>query len=506
MKRTIILLVSCVVLSGMLCAQNIRSSCKPAVIGYDSEGSVGEQLSGQPSETEPDSALLLNFHVVKSFGGDILPLAYPYDISVTSRLTVIVVFHSFDTLEECGVWSVSQGGKQVTGLTDRRLMRPQSEYEYPVKRRGIPLINTSVQSFSKLRGKSFGNEFVLGSSLLDSTESLFRGAIAECYVFDRYMKKGEALKIETYLALKYGITLIESDYVSSGDVVLWDYSKNGLYSNGIAGLGKDSVLGLEQKQGSSSEEPDLMTIYVGEISERNSDNLQAMAEHHYLVWGHDNGSLFCDVDSDQDYPLMGRSWLVQSTHSAGNPFSTTVRLRVSDYPDSTLQYYLVIDRSGRGDFGSQSVEYLRQSGVDTLGYVYFSEVVWDLDGSGTDAFTFSCKKEIEEQEDFSDTLFADKEYKQRRFPLQGSLSELVDSYYQLYPNPTTGNYRLLAELPSAVPIVVRVYTMQGSLLKTWQGEGRQQYLFEDYLQTQGNYVIEVETEYERRAFNLVVAR
>jgi len=249
-----------------------------------------------------------------------------------------------------------------------------------------------------------------------------------------------------------------------------------------------------------------MTIYVGEISERNSDNLQAMAEHHYLVWGHDNGSLFCDVDSDQDYPLMGRSWLVQSTHSAGNPFSTTVRLRVSDYPDSTLQYYLVIDRSGRGDFGSQSVEYLRQSGVDTLGYVYFSEVVWDLDGSGTDAFTFSCKKEIEEQEDFSDTLFADKEYKQRRFPLQGSLSELVDSYYQLYPNPTTGNYRLLAELPSAVPIVVRVYTMQGSLLKTWQGEGRQQYLFEDYLQTQGNYVIEVETEYERRAFNLVVAR
>ena len=100
----------------------------------------------------------------------------------------------------------------------------------------------------------------------------YSGDIAEYLVFDYFLKKPEALKIETYLAIKYGISLIASNYLSSSNRILWNYEENEAYSNGIAGIGKDSVMGLLQRQGSSSEEEGLLTLGVGDFTTLNKDN------------------------------------------------------------------------------------------------------------------------------------------------------------------------------------------------------------------------------------------
>ena len=182
-------------------------------LSQNTRSSNNNSQKSASSQESQDSAVLLNFHSVKSFNDEVTSLRMPYDISRSSRLTVIVVFHSQDTIVEHGIWSVFRGGKQISGLTDKRLLRQNSEYIYGVKRRGIPLINTSMQSFSKLRGSTDNNHFELGNAILrDSTVSFFFGDIAECLVFDHFLKKQQALKVETYLAIKYGITLIESDY------------------------------------------------------------------------------------------------------------------------------------------------------------------------------------------------------------------------------------------------------------------------------------------------------
>ena len=542
------------------------------------------QLIGE-SAAHGDSAISLNFHSVKTFNETVTPIRSSYDIGLSSRLTVIVVFHSRDTVAEHGIWSVFKGGKQITGLTDKRLIRKNSEYVYPVKRRGIPLINTSIQAFSKIRGDSDSNYFVLGEAFLpDSTRSFYSGDIAECLVFDRFLKKQEALKIETYLAIKYGITLIESDYISPSDVVLWDYEENQDYSNGIAGLGRDSVFGLAQKQGSSSEEEDLLTIGLGAFTPLNRDNSSLLTDGNYLIWGHNDKELVYDVvDCKVSYPLMARKWLVQSTNTKGKSFSTWVKfLLPEDYRDSTRLCYLLIDRSGSGDFSSSTVDYIVQSQVDTNGYVYFEDVVWDANGKNVFGFSYGFDLEVEIMPSCPDIstgsltvsicggespfdYLLESDSTRQQFIYQGdrdctfeelaagdytltvsdiynnkvsqnivivsdsiacldtlglannnrkslenndksdkNLDNLSSHYYNVYPNPTSGYYKITADLPTETPIVVRIYTVNGSLLDEKKDYGKKQYFFDNYMSTQGNYIIEIETVFEKKSFKLAI--
>jgi hypothetical protein len=95
---------------------------------------------------------------------------------------------------------------------------------------------------------------------------------------------------------------------------------------------------------------------------------------------------------------------------------------------------------------------------------------------------------------------------QKNTDKKGFFDEEAEAFYQLYPNPTTGQYRLDADLSDATPITIRLYTMHGTLLKEWKSEGQKQYSFTDYAATQGVYVIEVETEFGKKEFKLSVIR
>ena len=491
-----------------------------ATIWYDSEQDTVSQrensLFNKQSVAETtiaqDSIIPLNFHKVKPFNENVSPIQSIYDIGITSRLTVIVVFHSSDTLGERGIWSVSRNGKQITGLTDKQVLRPNSQYVYPVKRRGIPLINTSIQAFSKIRGKAESNYFTMGQAILpDSTLSSFSGDIAECLVFDRFLKRQEALKIETYLAIKYGITLIETDYISPFEVVVWNYEANKAYSHCIAGLGRDSVWGLDQKQGSSSEETDLLTLGVGSFSSLNKDNSFGLKEGNYLLWGHNNEALTVENVQRKDYPLLERKWLIQNTNTQKNSFSTWVKFRLPNlYRDSSQICYLVIDRSGNGNFASEEIEYIAQNQIDSAGYVYFSDITWDWDGNGRDAFTFSINKRKDSVLwEVADTIGEVLSLKHKHFSEYGSenISETgSSSHYSLYPNPTTGQYRLEADLPDVASIVVRIYTLNGRLVEEKTDSGKNYYSFAGTILTLGNYRVEVESVFEKKNFSLVVVK
>ena len=428
-----------------------------SAIWFDSEGQLQDNQSNssekiQKSSDSRDSVISLNFHRVKSFVSGVSSIRSLYDLGVTSRLTVVVVFESSDTLSEHGIWSVVRDGNQVTGLTDKRLLRQNGDYIYPVQRRGIPLINTSMQAFSKIRGEAGDNYFSLGEARLSDTLSSFSGTIAECLVFDRFLKKAEALKVETYLAVKYGITLISSDYISGSGVVLWSYEENKEYSHGIAGLGRDNLLGLSQKQGSSSEESGLLTLGVGDYSALNKDNAFILNDGDFLLWGHNDAGLNLDGFSGEAYPLFERKWLIQSTNSANNTFSTWIRFRLPEqYRDSSRICYLAIDRSGRGDFSFGNVEYIAQSQVDTFGYVYFSDVVWH----SKDVFTFSVK-EVEDtvlEEDSVEDAFSQEEESLSDESSENALFESSAIYYNVcsashcYPLRFTAVANLRFSLP-----------------------------------------------------------
>lgn len=95
-------------------------------------------------------------------------------------------------------------------------------------------------------------------------------------------------KINSYLAIKYGITLESGNYVNSSNTTVWDRSRVGYtnYNNNIFGLANDEASGLLQKQARSTDGKEL-TIFVGdELADLNANNTSnALNNGDYLLLG-----------------------------------------------------------------------------------------------------------------------------------------------------------------------------------------------------------------------------
>nr|WP_253298209.1 S-layer homology domain-containing protein [Paenibacillus sp. MSJ-34] len=145
------------------------------------------------------------------------------------------------------------------------------------------------------------------------------GEVAEIILFDG-MTTSDAAKIETYLAVKYGITLNDgnSDYVATSDVTVWDATKNSGYKNNIAGIGLDTIEGLHQKQSRSINTGTQIVISSGQLTETNEPDGSELADGQYLIWGDNGDPLVFDkqIGITNEYRAQ-RVWKVQNTGGVG---------------------------------------------------------------------------------------------------------------------------------------------------------------------------------------------
>lgn len=106
-------------------------------------------------------------------------------------------------------------------------------------------------------------------------------------------------KINTYLALKYGITLDNQDYISSDGTVAWSRAASTGYTKDIFGIGRDNASGLDQKQ-STSYSNSVMTVFVGdEIKKLNRDNATTLINNTFMVFAGNGISGFTPYDPGQ---------------------------------------------------------------------------------------------------------------------------------------------------------------------------------------------------------------
>ena len=74
---------------------------------------------------------------------------------------------------------------------------------------------------------------------------------SEAIVFDNTLTALEHQRVQTYLAIKYGITLDQTtatNYLAGDGSVIFDATANSAYKTNIAGIGNDACQGLLQKQ------------------------------------------------------------------------------------------------------------------------------------------------------------------------------------------------------------------------------------------------------------------
>ncbi|RZV68505.1 MAG: choice-of-anchor D domain-containing protein, partial [Flavobacteriaceae bacterium] len=97
-------------------------------------------------------------------------------------------------------------------------------------------------------------------------------------------------RIDSYLAIKYGITLgingTSQDYVASDGNVIWDVSANTGYNYDIAGIGRDDDSDLEQKQSKSVNNGAIVAMSLDNTELTNNLNPNSFNTiNEFLVWG-----------------------------------------------------------------------------------------------------------------------------------------------------------------------------------------------------------------------------
>lgn len=181
-----------------------------------------------------------------------------------------------------------------------------------------------------------GNMF--GAPNVSSGKS-FKGPIGEALFFNRQLTQPERQRINSYLAIKYGVTLYQGTsgtaYLASNNATIW--SADATYKNAVTGIGRDDASTLNQKQ--SKNVDDIVAVGRGDITTTNQGNANTFAaDRTFLTWGHNGGVVDqATTVTGTDYLRMGRIWKTVSTGTVG-----TVKLQIpkSEITRSTASVFI----------------------------------------------------------------------------------------------------------------------------------------------------------------------
>jgi len=168
-----------------------------------------------------------------------------------------------------------------------------------------------------------------------------RSYVSEVIQYDRDLSATELNRVNSYMAIKYGITLdqtVLTNYVASNGTVLWDAAGNAVYRNSIAGIGRDDASGLSQPKSRSVNTNSIVTMDKGASFTSDLD---------FIIWGNDNAyTAPTTVGKHPAYPYrLGKGWRVDTNGTPG-PVSVSFELGVGIYNSGvSTDYALLIHTS-----------------------------------------------------------------------------------------------------------------------------------------------------------------
>lgn len=163
----------------------------------------------------------------------------------------------------------------------------------------------------------------------------WNGRIGEMLIYSNTaLTAAEKQKINSYLAVKWGVTLNQTvpvSYLASDSTVIWDATANSGYTSRITGIGRDDCSGLIQKQSRNQDTTGIayVAMGLGSVAATNAANTGTFAaDKNFVVWADDNtgGSAATTVTGDGTITLnagcstfgrLARTFKVQETGSVG---------------------------------------------------------------------------------------------------------------------------------------------------------------------------------------------
>ncbi|TMM28525.1 hypothetical protein FDT66_13900, partial [Polaribacter aestuariivivens] len=293
---------------------------------------------------------------------------------------------------EFNLWNAgSSTGTATPSATNKSLYR--NGFEIATDNLASQLISNNTQNF------------FIGS--FDGTQRFTNGEIAEIMVFDAVPSAVKQQQIQSYLAIKYGITLsndtdadtnineVVSGSINEGDYILndlttkvWDSETE--YHNDVAGIGRDDAMVLNQKQSKSINSDAIITIGLDAIATTNQTNGNTFTTNKdFIMWGNNNGSLASGDVTETELicapeKTLSRTWKVVERGTVGSVQIAANKTIIDNglTTPNTVKVFKVADDASF----TTNVEYIPVTS-ETIN----SEVVYtvDYDFEGVKYFTYS---------------------------------------------------------------------------------------------------------------------
>ena len=156
----------------------------------------------------------------------------------------------------------------------------------------------------------------------------FEGGLAEVLIFDRLVSKKQRLRIESYFAIKYGISLpMESVYFNSQGEEIWNYKDHEKYMFNNVFLGRDDGSGLEQKQSRNVYSDFDLSIALTEFRDLNSENSTQLKDLEFFSISDNNEDFaFTQSDKNPESNTMNRIWEVSASSSEFSSNKIIIRI------------------------------------------------------------------------------------------------------------------------------------------------------------------------------------
>lgn len=406
---------------------------------------------------------VLNFNNVISFGRrdslvfDSLPYAKEY--------TMVVVYKAADSMEAT-VWRMEYTDSAINstrGLTTERIISDRTTIRYAGRTVTSPIINTLRQtapdSASPYVRLVTGNDTLRGNVM-----------VAEIMYFDKRLGTTMLRRVQSALAIRYGVTLGPVDYVAGNGDPIWKYADGRRYHHRITGLGRDSTYNLLQFRSCSEIDGAVLTIAT-----------DTLGEGSFLLVGDNDAPLYFEQDTT-DVEILGRQWHVQATGVDGNRFSLGFDTRDLPLPTDSLVLlmdgYIVLPSS----ITSNEVRFdnvLLPSDTCTLALAR-GPVLWQVAKNNAPDAKGGARANNTEDSKYGTT----------------------PTTFNVFPNPTTGRYTV--EVSGARQVQVSIYNMYGVEVEAFSDSEREHYVFSGNLPSGNSYYATVTTESGSQTMKLVV--
>lgn len=197
--------------------------------------------------------------------------------------------------------------------------------------------NTTLFIGTPSSSGSFGTDFP--TSLFGNAS--IRGYAPELIVFSRMLTPDERRKVESYLAVKYGITL-KGSYLDSDGNLTWDMAENQAYHHRVTAVGTDTAGSLSKPLSATSYEESPVYAALKEngtyhdanpynpssasrLLVMGRENGNPMPDRGFTFWGDDDVALATYTSpTDSLWHVMKRTWMVK-TNVPSKPDSTVAR-------------------------------------------------------------------------------------------------------------------------------------------------------------------------------------